>query len=192
MDSLVATIRSRLLIPPRAAAPAPAPPAFNESHPPPHSEPAPPDPEPEETLGPLEAPYPSPAYRRNYSIGIVHAYASWNDWGEPFALFPQLPWDPAVTSEARFLGSAAGFRPLGAGAGGAGREFSEALGGDRPREQFTIVILTYEREAVLTAALARLRGLPYLNKVMLHFTAQQLCYQNYNDATLTQSSDKEM
>lgn len=84
----------------------------------------------------------------------------------------QLPWDPAVTSEARFVGSPAGFRPLGAGAGGAGREFSEALGGDRPREQFTIVILTYEREAVLAAALARLRGLPYLNKVTLSHAHQ--------------------
>lgn len=165
MDSLLATIRTRLNIPARPAAPTMGAPAFNDSFSPPKLEPSAVDAEPEETLGPLEAPYPSPAYRRNYSLGLLHGYEMWNDWGEPFALYPQLPWDPPVTSEARYMGSAAGFRPIGAGAGGSGKEFSEALGGDRPREQFTIVILTYERETVLAAALARLRGLPYLNKV---------------------------
>uniref|UniRef100_A0A2A4K6I9 glucuronosyl-galactosyl-proteoglycan 4-alpha-N-acetylglucosaminyltransferase n=1 Tax=Heliothis virescens TaxID=7102 RepID=A0A2A4K6I9_HELVI len=167
VDSLLAALRTRLHIPPRPVAPTVGPPAFNDSYFPPRVEPPAVDAEPEETLGPLEAPYPSPAYRRNYSVALLHGYELWNDWGEPFALYPQLPWDPVVTSEARFLGSAAGFRPVGAGAGGSGREFSEALGGDRPREQFTIVILTYEREAVLAAALARLRGLPYLNKVVV-------------------------
>jgi hypothetical protein len=47
-----------------------------------------------------------------------------------------------------FLGSGVGFRPIGRGAGGAGKEFSESLGGNNPREQFTIVMLTYEREQV--------------------------------------------
>lgn len=60
-----------------------------------------------------------------------------------------------------------GFRPIGKGAGGAGKEFSEALGGNYPREQFTIVMLTYEREQVLINSLARFYGLPYLNKVLI-------------------------
>lgn len=60
-----------------------------------------------------------------------------------------------------------GFRPIGKGSGGAGKEFSEALGGNYPREQFTIVMLTYEREQVLINSLARLYGLPYLNKVLV-------------------------
>ncbi|XP_045508834.1 exostosin-3 [Colias croceus] len=167
IDTLLAVIRTRLNIPARPAAPTLGTPAFNESYYPLKVEPPAVDSEPEETLGPLEAPYPSPAYRRNYSLLLLHGYEMWNDWGEPFAIYPQLPWDPPVTSEARFMGSAAGFRPIGAGAGGSGKEFSEALGGDRAREQFTIVILTYEREAVLAAALARLRGLPYLNKVVV-------------------------
>ena len=47
-----------------------------------------------------------------------------------------------------FIGSALGFRPIGGGCGGSGKEFSENLGGNFPREQFTIVILTYEREQV--------------------------------------------
>ena len=34
-------------------------------------------------------------------------------------------------------GSSYGFRPIGHGVGGAGKEFSEALGGNMPREQFT-------------------------------------------------------
>lgn len=169
MDSLLAIIRMRLNIPARPALPITGTPAFNDSYYPPKLEPPAVDTEPEETLGPLEAPYPSPEYRRNYSLALLHGYELWNEWGEPFVLYPQLPWDPPVTSEARFMGSAAGFRPIGAGAGGSGKEFSEALGGDRPREQFTIVILTYEREAVLAAALARLRGLPYLNKVNFTF-----------------------
>lgn len=165
VDSLLAVIRTRLNIPPRPAVPTIGAPAFNESYYPLKVEPPAMDSEPEETLGPLEAPYASPTFKRNYTVALLQGYEMWNEWGEPFTLYPQLPWDPPVTSEARFIGSAAGFRPLGAGAGGAGRELSEALGGDRPREQFTIVILTYEREAVLAAALARLRGLPYLNKV---------------------------
>lgn len=41
-----------------------------------------------------------------------------------------------------------GFRPIGGGAGGAGKEFCDSLGGNVPREQFTIVMLTYEREQV--------------------------------------------
>lgn len=90
MDSLLATVRARILLPPRAATPAAAPPAFNESYTPPRVEPPAPEQEPEETLGPLEAPYPSPAYRRNYSLQMVHAYETWNEWGEPFALFPQV------------------------------------------------------------------------------------------------------
>jgi alpha-1,4-N-acetylglucosaminyltransferase EXTL3 len=47
-----------------------------------------------------------------------------------------------------FIGSSLGFRPIAGGCGGSGKEFSENLGGNVPREQFTIVILTYEREQV--------------------------------------------
>ena len=35
------------------------------------------------------------------------------------------------------VGSPYGFRPINGGAGGSGKEFSEALGGNHPREQFT-------------------------------------------------------
>lgn len=48
-----------------------------------------------------------------------------------------------------YSGSGKGFRPINNGAGGAGKEFCQSLGGNSPREQFTIVILTYERDQVL-------------------------------------------
>ena len=34
-------------------------------------------------------------------------------------------------------GSTYGFRPIGKGEGGAGKEFNQALGGNVPKEQFT-------------------------------------------------------
>lgn len=37
-------------------------------------------------------------------------------------------------------GSPYGFRPINGGAGGSGQEFSEALGGNNPREQFTSMV----------------------------------------------------
>lgn len=49
-------------------------------------------------------------------------------------------------------GSEIGFRPINRGAGGAGKEFCESLGGNIQKEQFTVVMLTYEREQVSTRA----------------------------------------
>lgn len=74
----------------------------------------------------------------------------WNVWGDPFNLYPNLPNNPILPTEAKFSGSQLGFRPINSGSGGSGKEFSESLGGNLPREQFTIVMLTYEREQVRT------------------------------------------
>ena len=57
-----------------------------------------------------------------------------------------------------------------------GHEFSQALGGNTPQEQFTVVMLTYEREQVLVNSLARLYGLPYLNKVSIHSYTHPIIY----------------
>ena len=62
-------------------------------------------------------------------------------------------------------GSTDGFRPIGGGEGGTGRVYQESLGGNYPREQFTVVMLTYERNEVLLQAIERLHDLPHLNKV---------------------------
>ncbi len=61
---------------------------------------------------------------------------------------------------------------MGDGLGGTGREFSRAIGGNSPSEQFTVVMLTYEREQVLMESLARLRGLPFLNKVVVVWNSE--------------------
>lgn len=165
VDTTVAYLSHRIGIPPRPIAQVPSRSVFNSSFIPLKSDPVS-DAEPEESLGPIEPQFPSPAFKRNYTI-ITQYNEIWNDWFIPFALYPQLPFDPVMPSDAKFIGSTTGFRPIGKGAGGSGKEFSESLGGNTPREQFTIVILTYEREQVLMDSLGRLFGLPYLNKVIV-------------------------
>uniref|UniRef100_A0A8C4QVL1 Exostosin-like glycosyltransferase 3 n=1 Tax=Eptatretus burgeri TaxID=7764 RepID=A0A8C4QVL1_EPTBU len=120
-------------------------------------------------LGPQEnePPFPSECYRRNYTIALVEAELLWNVPPGPFLLFPFSPRDPILPSEAQFLGSGAGFRPIAGGSGGTGKEFQEALGGNVPREQFTVVMLTFERDEVLLDSVRRLAGLPYLNRVVI-------------------------
>uniref|UniRef100_A0A8C6WDU8 Exostosin-like 3 n=1 Tax=Neogobius melanostomus TaxID=47308 RepID=A0A8C6WDU8_9GOBI len=108
-------------------------------------------------LGPVETepPYASPRFLRNFTYTASDIYRTWNRAPGPFHLFPHTPLDPVLPSEAKFMGSGTGFRPIG------------ALGGNMPREQFTVVMLTYEREEVLMNSLERLNGLPYLNKVVV-------------------------
>lgn len=62
------------------------------------------EPEAEESLGPLEPPYPSPAFKRNYTIMLIQGHEIWNDWLDPFNLYPQLPFDTILPSDAKFLG----------------------------------------------------------------------------------------
>ncbi|XP_035896380.1 LOW QUALITY PROTEIN: exostosin-3 [Anopheles stephensi] len=166
VDTIVASLRNRLGIPPKPIPSVVAHSVFNSSFVPLKSDPVI-DTEPEESLGPIEPPYPSPAFRRNYTATLVQSREMWNDWADPFSLYPQLPFDPVLPSDAKFIGSHMGFRPIGKGAGGTGKEFGESLGGNYPREQFTIVMLTYEREQVLMDSLSRLYGLPYLHKVIV-------------------------
>ncbi|RZF46928.1 hypothetical protein LSTR_LSTR013240 [Laodelphax striatellus] len=170
VDTLIATVRDRLGLPPRPRAEAASVLIEHQSYP------VKPDAivEPEESLGPLEPPYPSPAYKRNYSLFVTQGYEMWNEWGDPFRLYPALPQDPLLPSDAKFLGSGVGFRPIGGGAGGAGKEFCDSLGGNSPREQFTIVMLTYQRDQVLMNSLSRLQGLPYLNKVIVVWNSPRL------------------
>lgn len=119
-------------------------------------------------LGPREHPFASPKFRRNYSLILNHAYDLWNDpLHTPSYLFPSLPDEPVAPSEYKFINSDQGYRPIAGGQGGSGWEFSRALGGDYPNEQFTIVLLTYERKVLLARTLERLKGMAYLNKVIV-------------------------
>ncbi|GJQ82814.1 hypothetical protein Trydic_g13516 [Trypoxylus dichotomus] len=173
LDTVIAVLRERLNIPPLPVETVPAISVFNDTFQPIQAL-ITLDTEPEESLGPLEPPYNSPAFRRNFSLFLTQSHQIWNDYGDPFHLYPTLPTDPLLPSDAKFIGSSRGFRPIGRGQGGSGKEFSEALGGNSPREQFTILLLTYEREQVLLDSIARLRGLPYLNAVVVVWNSPKL------------------
>ncbi|XP_013380983.1 exostosin-like 3 [Lingula anatina] len=163
LNTLLAVLRFRLQIPPLPTKAEPSPSIFDNSTVPLKMDAADIEPESDEVLGPTEPPFPSQEYTRNFTISreVFHHP------GDPFHLYPHTPFQPLLGSEAKFLGSGLGFRPIGKGAGGSGKEFNEALGGNLPREQFTIVMLTYERESVLINAIQRLKGLPFLNKVVV-------------------------
>ncbi|KAG8199824.1 hypothetical protein JTE90_000912 [Oedothorax gibbosus] len=175
ISTILATIRNRINIPPLPVRDESSPSVFNGTFRPTRVEfAAVQDPDPEENLGPVESPFPSPSFQRNFTLTDVHRYSVWNEMVDPFTLYPHTPFDPLLPSDAKFKGSSFGFRPIGQGAGGSGKEFSESLGGNWAREQFTIVMLTYEREAVLIDSLQRLRGLPYLNKVVVVWNSERL------------------
>ncbi|KAI5694116.1 hypothetical protein M8J75_010856 [Diaphorina citri] len=113
-------------------------------------------------------------FRQDFTpLKMDPGYEMWNTHLSPFYLYPQLPFDPILPSDAKFMGSDYGFRPINKGAGGSGKEFYENLGSNKQREQFTIIILTYERDQVLINSLSRLNNLPYLNKVVVVWNSVQ-------------------
>ena len=86
-----------------------------------------------------------------------------------------------LPSEEKFYDKRLPFDPICGGAGGDGTQyqvlksyqddyeyiFKNALGGNFPREEFTVVILTYKRDDVLIGTLSRLVNQPHLNKVVV-------------------------
>ena len=159
LKTVLATIRTRLSLPAHHVSASPTPSVFSDSKPPVTSSP---DPDAIISLA-LE----SPAFFRNLTSTVVDAYNVWNSPPGAFRLFPSTPFDPVLPSSAPFKNSSKGFELIGDGMGGAGAEFNKALGGNHPVEQFTIVILTYNRELVLIETIQRLVGLKYLNKVVV-------------------------
>ncbi|KAK3088375.1 hypothetical protein FSP39_018427 [Pinctada imbricata] len=119
----------------------------------------------EEVLGPIELPFPSMKFKQNFTQHV--SYDSFSKVGYPFELFPYTPFEKVLPMEAQYKGSGYGFQPIGRGLGGTGKEFSKGLGGNLPKEQFTIVMLTYERNEKLISALQKLKGLPFLNKIIV-------------------------
>lgn len=124
----------------------------------------------DEILGPHEVPLKSTSFRRNVSLSLNMNYRLWNEpTHSAIRLYPSLPLDPVRPSEYKFLasGSDLPYRPINRGLSGAGFEFSRDLGGDWPSEQFTVVLLTYERTQMLLKTLERFRGMPYVNKYLI-------------------------
>ncbi|KAI6183357.1 Exostosin-like 3 [Aphelenchoides bicaudatus] len=125
-----------------------------------------PNPFDDEYLGPVEMPINSASYQHNVSSMSLYAYDLWNSFPNSIESSPEfLPISILMPSGAEFDEETnAGMRPIQPGSG---QEFSVALGGNRIREQFTVVILTHNRDAVLYDSLERLYRCPYLNKVIV-------------------------
>ncbi|VDL76730.1 unnamed protein product [Nippostrongylus brasiliensis] len=135
--TLLASLRKSLGIPPPPENVDKAIPLFNDSFTAPILTPVNAQHSDEEYLGPLEAAVDSPTYLHNFSLNFVYAYRSWNVDGvvgrAPEFLIHSV--DPPAESEIKTF---SGFRPIEPGSG---VEFSKALGGNRPREQFTGLLL---------------------------------------------------
>lgn len=56
----------------------------------------------DEILGPIEDPYPSPAYERNFTVW--HELQEQSQWDMHTYLYPQTPWDPMLPSDAKYYG----------------------------------------------------------------------------------------
>ncbi|KAL4218501.1 Exostoses (Multiple)-like 3 [Mactra antiquata] len=165
VSSMLATFRTRLNIPAKPVREEPSQSSVSNFIPVAQHIVTDPEDETDEVLGPIEPSFPSLMYKQNYTISTL--YDVYNQPGDPFSLFPFTPWENILPTDSKFRGSGFGFRPINHGEGGSGNEFSEAIGGNHPREQFTMVMLTYERSDVLIKAITRLKGLPYLNKVIV-------------------------
>lgn len=105
---------------------------------------------------------------RNFSYIGQSLYEVWNSFPGAINMYPVDPWRQPPPSEIQFLEEGKyNFMPIGDGKGGDGSAFSRSLGGDYAVEQFTVLMLTYDREVILMEALQRLSGMKYLNKVIV-------------------------
>jgi len=158
LKTVLAAIRTRLSIPAHHVPASATPSVFNDSKPPVTSSPV--------TALPSPA-IESPTFFRNLTSAVMDAYNVWNFPPGSFRMFRSTPFAPVLPSSVPLRNSSKGFELIGNGMGGAGAEFSKALGGNYPVEQFTIVILTYKRELALMDTIQHLVGLQYLNKVVV-------------------------
>lgn len=102
IDSVLAVIRTRLLIPPMPIKDEPAHSFFNSSNVQPRFEGTVPDSETDEVLGPMELPYPSLQFKQNFSKSVM--IDAFKHPGDPFNMYPFLPYAKSLPSEAKFLG----------------------------------------------------------------------------------------
>ena len=112
---------------------------------------------------------PSPKFQHNFT---VYSSEVWNSPPGPFYMYPSTPFQAAPVSGSQYIGlDSQQLRKLPQHviqAGGiTGPYFEDYLLGNMPEEQFTIVMLTYERNSVLLQALERLSDLDGLSKVVV-------------------------
>lgn len=105
---------------------------------------------------------------RNFSYIGQNLDKAWNSYPGAISMYPVETWRIPPPSEIQFLEEGKNnFMPIGDGIGGDGAAFSRSLGGDFAVEQFTVLMLTYDRQVILMEALQRLSGMKYLNKVIV-------------------------
>lgn len=159
LDAILAAVRTRLSLPAKPLLTTPSISVFSPSNKPLIN---PPDPD-----AILELPIKSPTFTTNFTSTVNFIRDQWNKPPGAVYLLPSSPFEPLFPSSASFKNSTTKFELIGGGKGGSGEAFSRAQGGNHPKEQFTVVILTYERELVLMESIQRLVGLQYLNKVVV-------------------------
>lgn len=96
----------------------------------------------------------------------------WNTPPGPFFMYPTTPFKPEPVSGSQYASMDTKQvsnlpQHVLAGGGITGPFFEDYLLGNVPEEQFTAVILTYERNEVLVDALVRLKDLDHLAKVVV-------------------------
>lgn len=99
----------------------------------------------------------------------VYTYEFWNCPPGPYFIYPVTPFEPGPVSGTQYVNGDVSRLPVHiAKAGGiTGPYFEHYLLGNRPEEQFTVVMLTYKRNDLLIQALERLRDISYLAKVVV-------------------------
>ena len=110
----------------------------------------------------------SPQFQHNFSTSL---YQQWN-WppGALIGLPSVTPFSPTPPSGFQYIGPGRGqhLHPtVQEGGPMNGPEFEVVLSGNVPDEQFTVVLLTYDRNEVLIAAVQRLQHLQYLRSVIV-------------------------
>ena len=168
-EALLAAIRTRLQIPPLPVTDVHGNTIKHHSYKVENHSVSPGDAQSEFGIPPTEDRTDSLTFTRNFTSVTSKVQYSWNHAPGPFNLYPFSPNDELLPTDAQFVGSSSGFQNIGGGEGGTGKIYQESLGGNYPAEQFTVVMLTYEREEVLLQAVERLMGLPHLNKVVVVF-----------------------
>jgi len=112
---------------------------------------------------------PSQQWKHNFTNNV---YQLWNRPPGPFNSYPTTPFDPLPLSGSQYVSKTDAelkqLPPHIVLAGGiTGPYFEDYLLGNIPNEQFTVVMLTYQRNAVMVEAVERLSGLSYLHKVII-------------------------
>ena len=100
IDTVLATVRTRLQIPAAPMRDEPSPSVFNSTFKPLKDDDVEPQAETEDILGPIEPPLASPKYLRNFSFSLEE----FNSARDPFHLYPFTPEEPVLPSEAKFRG----------------------------------------------------------------------------------------